>query len=845
VKSKAVAALLLLVLIAAVAALAITLAVRAPLPTHDGELVVSGLRAPVEIIRDASGVPHIYAANSYDLFFAQGYTHAQDRWWQMEFARHMSQGRLTELVGEATLASDLQVRAWGLRRVAEQELQQTDAETGAFLQAFADGVNAYLTARKPGELALAYTALSVAGMKLDVAPWTPVDTLAYGRFISFYLSANYGIEQSVPALLEAVGPEMVADFFPPYPYGEKPTILLAGDFPGPASGERQSPASATTIEPFTPDTNLLPGPSPGIGSNNWVVSGAHTASGSPLLANDPHLMIDLPSIWYEIGLHCEPFGPDCPFDVTGFTFTPFPGVALGHNQAIAWGATVAGPDVQDLYRLRVNPDDPFQYEWNGAWRDMTLLEETFAFAGGAPPQTFRFRLTHLGPVISDFVPDAATGEPGAHNDDDPLALRWTALDAEPFFRAIFGLNRATGWESFRDALRAWNFGSMNFVYADVEGNIGYQMPGRVPIRTEGHTGLTPAPGWTDAYEWQGFIPYDLLPSLYNPERGYIVTANQTIVPPAYWDYLAEELGPGYEYNFQPVWFVFGYRAERITELLLETNRHTLATFQAIQADNKLISAREMQPYLAALDLAGDERLAAARDWLLAWDCQLDAASPQAAFYGLFWKHLSANLFDDELEAHGLMPSGAFAMWPATRLLADPENAWWDDVRTGGPPETRDQILTRALVLAYEEAVSIWGSDRETWRWGDLSTVTFVSLPLGQSGIGPLERLVNRGPYPVSGGSNTVSGNGWSENPDDYFAISGLASMRMIVDLGDLTRSVSMHTTGQSGHPGSAHYDHLIPAWQQVEYHPMLWSREQVEDAAAQRLLLLPGAKSLD
>lgn len=804
---------------------------RFPLPTHSGELTVPGLSGPVEIARDAWGVPHIYASNPHDLFFAQGYTHAQDRWWQMEFSRHLSQGRLTELIGEPGLPGDLRVRALGLQRAAAREIGLYEEETLSYLEAFAAGVNAYTQTRPPRQLALEYSVLQAAGLDLAVAPWTPTDTLVYAKYISLSLSSNYNVEQDMSQFLEQFGGDMTADFFPDYPFGLKPTILSSDELDAllPAGrADSSTPPKALPLPGGRVDT-LLPPQHPGIGSNNWVVDGRFTTSGLPLLANDPHLGISLPSIWYEVGLHCRPVTDRCPFDVSGFTFIPFPGVALGHNRQIAWGATVAGPDVQDLYRLRVDPNEPFRYEWDGGQRPMSAHDERFVFADGRETITFRMRETHLGPVINDYPFEPGDDRPGGLN-REPLVLRWTALEPGTFFQAIFDLNRADDWESFRAALASWDFGSMNFVYADVAGNIGYQMPGRIPIRAAGHDGLTPAAGWSSAYEWQGLIPYELLPRIYNPEDGYIVTANQNIVPPEYWNRLARRLGENQHYNFHEKWFVYGYRAERIEELLLHGAPHTVDSLAAMQMDARLLSAAEMMPYLAALEVDGDE-LRGARESLLAWDGQLARESGPAALYMQFWRRLLENLFDDQLTPLDLPPASDMHMWAVSRLLAEPSSRWWDDIRTPDQIETRDDILLRALRLAYDDLVRLQGSDPARWRWGDLHTATFVSQPLGSLPL--FDRLVNRGPVPVDGGSNVVNATG-SIGPwgDDYFAVFGLPSMRMVVDLSDLDRSISMNTTGQSGHPLSRHYDDMIEPWRDGEF-------KQMNGPAVENLTLFP------
>ncbi len=820
---------------------------RAPLPQHDRELTVDGLHDTVQILRDEWGVPHIYATNMHDLFFAQGYTHAQDRWWQMEFFRHTGNGTIEELTGKnpGLLGVDIFIRSVGWRRVAEQEIDRCDDEALARLQAFANGVNAYILSREPGDLAVEYSVLGLTGIDFQIEPWTPADTLVWGKVMAWDLGPSGNNEEARSTLYELIGQEMTDQWMtPPWPFGKKPTIVQPEDLPIAGSTESvQIGNTAGVVDVGTalagdvyPDMSLIFGNGRGIGSNNWVVSGSMTESGMPLLANDPHLSIQMPSIWYQIGLHCQPASGESGLDVTGYTFALMPGVVIGHNSFIAWGVTNVGPDVFDLYRIRVNPANPLQYEWNGDWRDMTVHEETISFGDGAEPIAIQVRETHLGPIVNDNQVDEETGEILGFNNEDPVALRWTALDPSMLFQAIFDINKATNWEEFRSALEYWDVPSQNFVYADVKGNIGYQTPGRIPIRAQNHSGLVPVPGWTDEFEWQGFIPYDSLPSIYNPERGYIVTANQALVPPEYYDWLAEELGEGPNYVISREWN-YGYRAQRIVEMLEDKALHTIASFQAIQGDNKLICAEELMPYLA--DLQFDEtEVAQARDWLLEWDCQCDMDSAQAALYAQFWASLVNNLYNDQLGEEIQAEGDDRDMWATFLLMQEPNNAWWDDVTTNDGVETRDDILVRSFSEGYVNTVAALGKNRNDWMWGDLHTSTFVSNPLGLSGIGPIESMVNRGPFATGGSTDTVNSTLWDASSGS-FVLTWLPSMRMIVDLGDLARSITVHTTGQSGHPYSEHYDDMIDPWRNMEYYPMLWTQEQVDAAAVSRLILHP------
>lgn len=827
---------------------------QSPIPDVEGELTVAGLNDRVDILRDEWGVPHIYASNSHDLFFAQGYTHAQDRWWQMEFFRHTGSGTIQELTGQtdSVMGTDVFLRTLGFREIAQRELEETySPEAVAILQAFADGVNAYIGDRSNGDLALEYSTLGITGVSIDIEPWTPVDTLIWGKVMALSLGGNYDNEELLSDLYANMDEDLINDWFVEWPYGEKPTIVWDSDLPiteenAPTAQNDMIGAGIVGINTefagnFTPsDLAALPiGYGEGIGSNNWVVSGALTESGMPLMANDMHLSIQMPSIWYEIGLHCQPVSDECPYNVDGFVFSPTPGVTAGHNDSISWAFTNVGPDTQDLYQIRVNPDNPLQYEWNGEWRDMEVRDETLNFGDGADPITFQVRMTHFGPIINDNQRDEDTGELLGFNNEDPLALRWTSFEPGTLLEGMLGLNRAQNWEEFRAALSLWDGPSQNVIYADIEGNIGYQTPGRLPIRAEGHTGLLPVPGWTDEYDWRGYIPFDYLPRIWNPERGYIASANQALVPLAYYDQLAEELdsqfGDDSDYTISRQW-AYGYRGDRINTLVEELQPHTYETFQQIHGDNYDGSAAEILPFLSDIDM-GDDALNDARDWLLTWDYQMHMDSAQAALYAEFWKSLVTNVFNDQFgdltDTGGNNPE----WWAMYLLMQDENNAWWDDINTS-ETETRDVMVARSFAEAHAATVEALGSNRDNWRWGALHGTTFVSNPLGASGISLVENIVNRGPVETSGTGNAINATAWNASRDDFATRSG-PSERVVYDVGDWTRSMSMHTTGQSGHPYSDHYDDMIDSWRNIQYHPMLWTREQVEAAVVSTLTLLP------
>lgn len=822
-----------------------------PLPQHDGTITLDGLEGEVTIIRDEWGIPDIYASSIHDLRFAQGYVQAQDRWWQMEFARHTGHGRLQELTGQtdALMGTDIFIRSAGWTRAAQRDVDALPPEYLAEVQSFSDGINAYILNRPAGELAFEYNVLGLTGVDIPIEPWTPIDTAIWIKVMAWDLSGNRGSELMRSSLIDELGIEMANAYMPDFPFGQKPTIIWPEDIPETGAFApqimRADTAGIIGLETqfagnFDVNTGLIFGSGSGVGSNNWVVSGDLTESGLPLLANDPHLGIGMPAIWYEIGLHCVPVSEECPYDVRGFAFPASPAIIIGHNANIAWGQTNIGWDTQDLYQITVNPDNELQYMWNGEWRDMTVYEDEIRFGDGGSV-TIQVRETHLGPIINDNQRDEETGEILGFNNEDPLAFHWTSYEVSTIQQSIFMLNQANNWSEFREALSYWDSPAQNFVYADLEGNIGYQTPGLVPIRAEGHTGRLPVDGSTDEFEWLGFVPYEYLPSVLNPERGYISTANQALVPMEYYDYLASELGDEFgedaHYIFDYEWH-YAYRGQRVNELIEAQEQHSIATFQQIQGDNEFTFMEEITPYLSELDM-GSSDLNDMRDWMLDWDYQMHMDSPQAALAGYFWYHLTFNLYDDQLGEDSNLSGGSREMWATILLLDDPNNTWWDDINTEDISESRDDIVLRSFSQAYDSTVAALGSNRDEWTWGDIHLATFVSNPLGLSGIGLIEDTVNSGPVRTSGGNAIINAVSWTYDEDEPFSVPWIPSMRMIVDFSDMSNSVTSYSTGQSGHPASEHYDDMVDDWRNIEYHPMSWQRENVDANAVSTLILQP------
>lgn len=810
--------------------------VRRAFPQVEGTIQVVGLEGQVEVIRDSLGVPHIYADTAEDLLMAQGYVHAQDRFFQMDFWRHISYGELASMFGESQIETDTFLRSMDWGGLAQVQYEEESAANRALLDAYAAGVNAYLAVQSPADLSFEYSILELLNHDYEPAPWTGADSLAWGKVMSWDLGGNMRMEIERAMALGHLPPERADQLFPPYP-GDRHPYITALDpaseppdtstfvIPEGAVGALTSTASTISLV----DGLTLGGEGTGIGSNSWVVSGEHSPTGMPLLADDPHLGAQMPSIWYQVGLHCRTVTDACPFDVAGFSFAGVPGVIIGHNADIAWGFTNVGPDVQDLYIERLNPENKFQYEVNGEWVDMEIRNETIEVAGGAPVEIL-VRSTRHGPIISDTFDlfegfdDAGVFKPNEY----AVALRWTALDPSPsLLRPILGLNTASNFEEFREAAALFEVPSQNLLYADVEGNIGYQMPGRIPIRATGD-GTLPSPGWNDTYEWTGFVPFEDLPNVYNPESGWIVTANNAVISNAYEYFIAFD-------------WDHGYRARRIVDLLTSNLGIGIDGFATLQFDSYDLNAEHVLPYIenalvVVPGIAKDDRDIDAINHLFTWDLQNFSGSTGAAIWNATWRNLLDLTFTgDVLEDY--MPQGNSRWFEVVRnLLEIPDDPFWDDPATPAV-EDRDTILVLSFLAAVDELADIISTDVADWTWGDIHTMTFKNQALGDTGIGLIDDRFNRGPYAASGSEGVVNAVGWTAT--EGYEVDWLPSMRMVVDLGDLTRSTAIHSTGQSGHIDHPHYDDMIPLWLAGETRPMLWDRADVDADAETTLFLVP------
>lgn len=835
----------IVLVVAAVAGGGFAFLTRRAFPQTDGTVQVSGVKTPVKVVRDTNGMPHIYANNVHDLFFAQGYVQAQDRLWQMEINRRGIAGRTSELSpSKSSLEQDKFVRTLGLRRAAEEDYAALDDETKALLQAYADGVNAFIGTHEnnlPLEF-LVVGAFGSQGLNYKPEPWTPIDSMQLAKYMGWSLGGNYDLELFQAQIMAKFGadqgPKVLAELIPPYDYQAKPIIVP------PEVSWQHVPDLTANIKALEASIGIVRGHD--IGSNDWTISGSRTTTGKPLLANDPHLGIQMPSIWYFNSLHCQPITPECPYNVTGAVFPGVNGVILGHNDKIAWGVTNVGPDVQDLFLEKVSGQ---QYEYKGKQLDLTIVPETWTIKGQLPAGytpsvnevdeydaatnttkiTLNIRYTQHGPLFSDV--DATFAQAGG--DQYAVALSWTALKgAEQTLKAAMNFDKAQNWEEFRAALSMWDTPSQNFVYADIEGNIGYQMPGRIPIRAKGD-GQLPVPGWTGEYDWTSYIPFDELPRSYNPPQGYIATANNAVV------------GPDYKYFLSKDWDR-GWRARRIVDLIEAKDKLSADDIAAIQGDSLNLSAQQIVPYLDGLTVTGDAQKVL--DAIKNWDFVEQRDSVGAAAYEVFWLNLLRNTVDDELGdlASGYVDGGDVNRVAMINWLAQSDSKWWDNINTSAV-ETREDILKKSIEDAATQLVAELGSDAANWKWGKIHTATFKSQALGDA---PVSFIFNRGPVEVNGGTATVNNTGTGGNFSKayntppakltaIFAERSVPSLRHIFDLSDLNASRYIHTTGASGLPTYPHYDDFIDKWRNIQYVPLWWAEADVKAHSEGTLTLTP------
>ena len=770
----------------------LTMLSRRRLPQIDGTLNVPDLSAPVEVIRDRWGVPHIFATTIHDLVFAQGFVHAQDRLFQMELNRRTAQGTLSALFGELALDTDRTTRTFGFNRLGRADWENATEDLRQIILAYTDGVNAYINHPKR-KLPVEFTLLNH-----QPEPWKPEDSTAFSRVMIWQLSHAWYSEIIRAQIIQAVGEDRATELEINYPLNNPITLPAGIEF---------------NLLDQNGNLQKIGGPflERGLGSNAWSVSGTKSDTGEAYLCNDMHLPLGAPGLWYQVHLIAEDL------NVTGVSLPGMPLVLVGHNAHIAWGITLAFTDCEDLFIEQFDTQNPGRYRFEDQWVDADVIPEPIQVKAQAEPHIEQVTITRHGPVISDVV-----GYP-----DQRIAVNSMSLQPNPALQGWYLLNQATKWDEFVEALRLIEAPQLSIAYADVQGNIGYWVTGKVPVRNQGD-GRVPVPGWTGNYEWVGEVPFEEMPHTLNPEQSYVVTCNNRLISDDYPHFLGE------------VW-MNGYRARRIVDIFESKDQLSLDDFRAMQMDFTCQPGLEFIAHFKGLE-STDPETSMALERLLDWDGQLTPESVGGTIYEVTRYHLVRNLLEPalgeeltlRLMGQGfhpvLMASHEFYGHDTTvslRILDNPDS-WW--LKEAGGKEI---ILKTSLAQTVQWLHNNLGEKIEDWQWGKIHRAIFPH-PLGLQK--PLDQVFNRGPYPIGGDTDTPCQTAYQ--PNDPYDVKGWApSFRQIVNMGDLSRSLVIAPPGQSGQLGNQHYDDLIAPWLEGDYHPMLWTREQIETYTEGKLIL--------
>ncbi len=752
-----------IVVIAATALIFVNVYIGKSKPVIEGNVQLTVLDENVTVTRDENGVPHLDAKSDADLYRAQGYVHAQDRLFQMDLARRQASGRLSEVVGAKAIDTDKQFRTFSLRNAAEKSFDTYSDDAKQVLGWYADGVNAFIEEVKDnGKLSYEFKLLGY-----EPEPWTPIDSLTIGKYMAYDLGGKWTPQAMRHWALNNYSEEKAQDLFITYP--ENAESIMEANLKNPVQVTGQF------------DPGLLPHEFNG--SNNWVVSGDKTKSGMPLLADDPHLGLSTPSIWHQIHLK----SPEQ--NVSGVIFAGIPGIILGHNEKVAWGVTNVGPDVQDLYIEIPNPDDPTQFQYDDEWEQAEVRDETISVKG-EKDIPFEVLVTRHGPIITDVI----------YKDEKPdavFSMQWTALEPSNELEAIMDLNKADDWESFETALEAFSAPAQNFVFASTDGTIAFKANGKIPIRKKGDAQL-PVPGNSSEYGWDGYVPYDELPTVVNPKEGFIATANNEVVDEKY------------PYHITKFW-AQPYRYERIAEVLRDRDDFTADDMMKLQMDQKNLHAGEFLDSLIGsiekMDRKGryKEILAQMKDWN-----QVDSvdASQPLIFHKLM-KQLPVTMFASD------MPADVYEFMPGKPQLTDQflRNAYAGDPSTwvqeyGGVDQWVYDAFEKTIASLKED----YGDKTEKWQWGDFHQLVFPHPLSSASPI--LARFLDPEKQPVGGSGITVQAASFK---DDGSANHG-ASWRFVADLDDLSKAYHIVGPGQSGHVKSQWFHDQADDWVRGDFH---------------------------
>ncbi|KAB2921462.1 MAG: penicillin acylase family protein [Bacteroidetes bacterium] len=766
-------------------------------PEYDGTMTIAALQGPVTIYRTEYGVPHIIAGNEHDLFFMQGYVHAQDRLWQMDIARRAGEGRLSEVLGTATLRFDRMLRTVGFKRLAERLASQIDPKSREILQAYTDGVNEFIRTHA-GRYPVEFDMLNYVP-----EPWTPLHSLMISRLMAWELNISWHTDVVLGELAARLGDEKARQVYPAYP--ENAPVIASHS------------ASESDLRPLRSFAQLHAAfkeffgtAGTHIGSNSWAIAPDRTVNGHAILANDPHLGLGQPAKWYEVHLKGGAV------NVAGYSLPGAPLVILGHTPVTAWGFTNVMADDADFYLERVDSVSNETYLFKGEWKPIETEYDTIRVKDSSDVP-FVIRRTHHGPAVNDLYPLSSFAS-------SPLiTMRWTGYEMSDELLAIYLVNTARDWPGFLEGVRRFTVPGQNFVYADAAGNIGFQPGVRLPKRTAPNPTL-PFPGWTGEHEWTGFVPFEELPSLYNPPQGFIATANnKTAVTP---------------YHISNLWEPPS-RIQRIEEKLRAKEKLDVNDCRALQNDHFSHFAKEMTPHIiAALEGIPSRDAATERvlNYFRNWHFVESKEDVPTAIFEVFFNALNRAIYRDEMGEELYRQYIYLANVPyrvTASLMTQPDSPWFDDTATDAV-ERRDDIVRRSMKEAVEELTARFGPEMKEWRWGRLHTLT-LKHPFGDVGV--LAPIVNIGPF-ETGGSGTTVNNGEYRFTAPYEMALG-PSMRHIVDFTDVNRALSVLPSGQSGQPLHDHYADQAPLWRNAEYHTVTMDERELAAHARSILTLTP------
>ncbi|MGE5680509.1 MAG: penicillin acylase family protein [Bacillota bacterium] len=770
------------------------------LPEYQGIRSVEGLSSRVEIYRDKYAIPYIFAQTDEDAAYALGYVHAQERLFQMDISRRAAEGRLSEVFGPATVAYDVMFKTLGIDRTVLRDISKLDISTKAVLEAYSKGVNSYINEAK-GKYPIEFDALGY-----DPYPWKPEHCLMIGKLMAWELNISWWTDIAFTNLVQKFGEEKVRGILPDYPENA-PTII--------PSGLRELPVVPTSfIETDRSFREFTGFSGTHIGSNNWVVNGNKSGSGKPIIANDPHLALQAPGRWFAAVVR----GRD--WRAEGVTLPGVPGIIIGKNQYISWAMTNAMLDDADFYIEHLDSTGR-KYLLDGQMADLKNTKYIIAVKDSERVE-LTVKETHRGPIISNVHPYKKLF-PRKEEPKVSISMRWTANEFTNEMSAIMSINRAKNWDEFKTALKDYSVPGQNFVYADVSGNIGYYCAGRLPIRNTNSTTFV-YDGASSANDWKGYVPFEQMPSMYNPAENFIASANNKTV---------KEFG----YHLSNLWEPPS-RIERINELLNSKDKHSLTDFKHYQNDFVSPYVKELTPYILAAFQnvkVRDQNLKMALDLFKNWNYELSEFSQVPTIEEVFFQYLLKNTFEDEM-GHSLYNQYVFmANVPyrsIMKMLRENQSGWFDNQKTT-QTETRDDIIRKSLVDALTYIEQAYGRDPQEWQWGKLHTVTMKHPFHGRLGI--LDKYIDIGPYSIGGSGTTVFNTEYSFN--NPYEMNLGPSMRFLYDFAQPGEFYLILTTGQSGNVLSDHYKDMVEMWLTGKYIRVSLNENEIKNSGYNLMIL--------